>query len=177
LDKKKIINKPINEEIQSDYVLLVGEEGNKIKRLTLIEAIEKARNADLDLVEVGRDADKLPICKLMNYNKFVFQRTKQVTNKKNKSQTVKELQVGIFTGVNDLAIKINNAKALLEEGYRVKINLICKGREIIYRDRGIEILRKLQNNLAEVATVEHIKENDAGRILGYILFKSRKSNV
>ena len=119
------------------------------------EALEMAENADLDLVEVSPKA-KPPVCRLMDYGKFKYQEQKKKNEAKKKQKVIetKELKIRPGTGEHDYQVKIKNAQKFLKEGNRVKFSLRFKGREMEHSNLGIEMLKRVKNDLEEIIRVE-----------------------
>ena len=133
------------------------------------EALLKADNARLDLVEVSPNASP-PVCKILNYGKYRYDREKQKKNNKKKQHIihVKEIRLRLNTGDNDLIIKLKKAKKFLENGDKLKITVMFRGREIERKDVGQEMLYKVQELLSEISKVD--KEPDLqGKRLSLIL--------
>lgn len=114
-----------------------------------------AQEKGLDLVEVAPQAHP-PVCRIMDYKKFRYEQKKQrKKNKKRKvSNVLKEIRLSYTIGEHDLKVKVRNACKFLKEGSRVKISLRFRGREIIYKDRGKEILERVIAEVKDVGQVE-----------------------
>jgi translation initiation factor IF-3 len=136
-------------------VRIIGEEGAQIGVLPTPEGIKMAREAGLDLVEVSPNADP-PVCKIMDFGKFLYQRSKKDHDSKKKSHKaeVKELRFRPNTDVNDIERKMAKAREFLSAGHRVQFTMLFKGREASHAELGRELLAKLSAQLAEIAKVE-----------------------
>ncbi len=118
------------------------------------EAQEKAADADMDLVEVSPNAEP-PVCRIMDYGKFVFeQKKKQQGQKKTKQIQVKEVKFRPNTDDNDYNIKLRKARHFLEEGDKLKVTLRFRGREMLHQDLGRNLLERVEKDLEELAQVE-----------------------
>ncbi|HIH2762265.1 MAG TPA: translation initiation factor IF-3 [Candidatus Azoamicus sp.] len=133
----------INEEIKSRQIRLIDEEGKQIGIITLEEGLKLAKELNLDLVEIQPKTTP-PVVKLMDYGKFKFEINKKKSNikKKQKEIKIKEIKFRPNTGTNDYMIKLKNIKKFLEEGNKVKITICFKGREIIHKKNGLDLIKK-----------------------------------
>lgn len=119
------------------------------------EAITQAEEAELDLVEVSPNADP-PVCRIMDYGKFVFEQSKkqQAAKKKQKQIQVKEIKFRPGTEEGDYQVKLRNLKRFLTDGDKAKITLRFRGREMAHMELGKELLERVEQDLAELGTVE-----------------------
>lgn len=119
------------------------------------EALGIAQNRGLDLIEIAPTATP-PTCKIMDYGKWKYENKKKekVAKKKQTVITVKEIQVRPRTDEHDLAVKMRHARRFLLDGDKVKVNLRFLGRELAHQDQGYKVLRRLQEGLLDIATVE-----------------------
>ena len=145
----------INDEITGDQIRIIGEEGEQLGILTLAKALELAGEQDLDLVEISPNADP-KVCRLMDYGKFLYanSKKKQEAKKKQKQITVKEVKFRPGTGIGDYGIKVRNLTRFLNEGNKTKVTLRFRGREMAHRELGMEMLKRVEADLAEIALVE-----------------------
>ena len=145
----------INEQITSSEVRLVGDSGEQLGVMSLENALDIARNKDLDLVEVSPNA-KPSVCKIMDYGKFRFDQIKKEkeARKKNKAQETKIIQLSLTIGEHDMAYRVKNARNFLQEGNKVKVNILLNGRQQAYPDQGIEIMKKFADMVGESANIE-----------------------
>lgn len=145
----------INQFITAREVRLISSEGEQLGVLSIRDALSKAEEAGLDLVEVAPGA-KPPVCKILDYGKFKYkEQKKEAEARKNRSETTtKELRLRYRTDVGDLAVKLKRAREFLAEGDKVKFVMRFKGREAMYLDLGKEKLDEIQQSLADVATVD-----------------------
>jgi len=119
------------------------------------DALNAARNADLDLVEVSPDA-KPPVCKIVDYGKYNYQREKQLQkNKRNvKVQEVKQMRFGLKIGENDMAVKLRKVQGFLDDGDKVKIAVVYRGRENAHRELGFKLAEKLIESFGDTIAVD-----------------------
>jgi translation initiation factor IF-3 len=145
----------VNERIRAERVRVVDENGHQIGIMSLREALALARERDLDLVEVAPQADP-PVCRIIDYGKYLYEQKKKAQEAK-KRQTiivVKEIKMRPATDDHDYEFKMRNAQRILNEGDKVKAIVHFRGREIVHRDLGEQILRRLIQDLEPVAVVE-----------------------
>ncbi len=145
----------INQFIIAREVRLIGPEGEQLGVLPLKDALQKAEELELDLVEVAPQA-KPPVCKILDYGKFKYkEQKKEAEARKNRSETtLKELRLRYRTDVGDLEVKLKQARDFLAEGDKVKFVMRFKGREAMYIDLGREKFHQIEERLKDVATVD-----------------------
>jgi translation initiation factor IF-3 len=117
------------------------------------EALERADDAGLDLVEVAPQA-RPPVCKIIDYGRFKYEQKKKQTRSKSASSVLKEIRIRPKIDTNDLRIKIRKAKEFLEAGHKVQVTCLFRGREMAYQYLGKEVLMKVVEELAEIARLE-----------------------
>ena len=145
----------INEQIRISPVRLIGADGEQVGIVNIDLALEHASNAEMDLVEISPDSNP-PVCRLMDYGKFVFEKKKekQAAKKKQKQVQVKEVKFRPGTDEGDYRVKLRNLVRFLEDGDRAKITMRFRGREHAHRELGLELLKRIEADLAEYASVE-----------------------
>ena len=133
------------------------------------EALDKARDAGLDLVEISPTATP-PVAKIVDWGKYQYQKMKeQQRNKKNaRSSEIKQMRLGIKIGQNDLNIKLRKIRKFLLDGDKVKIQIIFRGREMAHPEIGQDLLSRILEQLADVA-ISDTKPTMAGRNLSVIV--------
>jgi translation initiation factor IF-3 len=136
-------------------VLLIDAQGQKIGILPTREALLKAQEAEQDLVEIAPHA-KPPVCRIMDYGKYLFEANKKrhAAKKKQKQVQVKEVKLRPTTDEGDYQVKLRSLIRFLEEGDKAKITLRFRGREMTHQDLGQQLLKRLETDLAEYGTVE-----------------------
>lgn len=114
------------------------------------EALSKAVSQGLDLVEISPHTTP-PVCKILDFSRFKYESKKkqQESKKKQKKHSLKEIKFKVNIGQNDFDVKFNKIKEFLESGDKVKVSLMFKGREIVHKDKGLEIFDKILANLGE----------------------------
>ena len=130
---------------------MVDAEGNQLGIVTVEEALVQAREATLDLVEVSPNVEP-PVCRIMNYGKFVFGRKK--VSKHQRQTQVKEIKLRPVTEEGDFQVKLRNATRFLTHGDKVKISMRFRGREMLHQELGLKLIDKMRIALEEVSIVE-----------------------
>ena len=145
----------VNEDIRSPRVLLIDENGEKQGEMPTAAAMDAARDAGLDLVEVSPNADP-PVCKIQDYGKvrFAEQKKKAEARKKQKTADLKEIKMRPNIDTHDYQVKARAISRFFEEGDKVKITLRFRGREMAHQHLGMELLQKVKGEFDEVAKVE-----------------------
>jgi translation initiation factor IF-3 len=134
---------------------VIDKDGGQLGILPLIEAMSRAEQAGLDLVEIAPNADP-PVCKIVDYGKFRYQLTKkEKESKKGQHQAkVKEVKLKPNTDEHDVNTKLKHAKEFLLKGDKVRITCVFRGREMMHPEFGMRVVRKMCEDLAEVGTPE-----------------------
>ncbi len=155
-------------------VRLVGE-GVVTNIYPLREAFRIAEELELDLVEISPDANP-PVCKVMDYKKFLFDQKKKQKEIKAKSTkvVVKEIRLSPQTDDHDFEFKLNHAKRFLEEGAKVRVEVFFRGRSIVYKDQGEIMLLKFAQELEEYGKVEAMPKLEGKRMLMMVSPKGTK---
>lgn len=155
----------INESIKAEKLRVVGVNGDQLGILGREEALQIAKEAGVDLVEISPNADP-PVVKVIDWGKYQYQKMKeQRKSRKNaKPIDVKQMRMGLKIGTNDLDIKLRKIREFLKEGHKVKILVIFKGREMAHRDLGYVMIERIINLLENDAIVEQTPQM-AGRNL------------
>ena len=144
---------------------VVGE-GIEAKIVPIREALMIAEQAGLDLVEISPTANP-PVCRVLDYKKFLFEQKKKQKEIKAKSAkvVVKEIRMGPNTDDHDFEFKLRHAKKFLEEGAKVRVEVFFKGRSIVYKDQGEIILLKFASLLEEIGKVEQLPKLEGKRMM------------
>ena len=134
--------------------------------MSLDAALKKADESDLDLVEISPNADP-PVCKIIDYKKFLFEQKKKQKELKSKQQKVviKEIRMGPNTEDHDFNFKLKHAKGFLESGAKVKAYVFFKGRSIVFKDRGEILLLKFAQELEDYGTVEQLPKLEGKKMI------------
>ena len=145
----------INERIRVKEVRLIDEDGTMLGIVPTYDAIRMARERELDLVEISPKATP-PVAKIMDYGKFKYQTAKKAQEAKKKQTVVqvKEMKLGLKIEEHDLEFKLKHLRKFLEEGDKVRITVMFRGREVLHRDKGEQLATKVIDALKEVGEVE-----------------------
>ncbi|WP_144299476.1 translation initiation factor IF-3 [Elioraea rosea] len=147
----------VNEEIRIPQVRLIGSDGEMIGVLPTREALYRAAQEGLDLVEISPGADP-PVCKILDFGKFKYeqQKKKNEARKKQKVVEIKEIKVRPNIDDHDYDVKMRQMKSFIGEGDKVKVTLRFRGREMAHVDLGMKVLERVKNELDPVAKVEQM---------------------
>ncbi len=141
--------------IQSDKVRVIDDEGENLGVMYTREAIERAAETGLDLVEVSPNADP-PVCKFLDVGKFRYEAQKKANaqRKTQKTQELKEIKMRPNIDDHDYDVKMRNVNKFLENGDKVKLTLRFRGREMAHQELGMDLLKRVQDDVREIAKVE-----------------------
>jgi translation initiation factor IF-3 len=155
-------------------VRLVGD-NIEVGVYTLPQAMEKAEELGLDLVEISPKADP-PVCKIIDYKKFLYEQKKREKIMKAKASkvVVKEIRFGPNTDDHDYDFKKKHAEKFLKDGAKLKAYVFFKGRSIVYKDQGEILLLKLASELEELGKVEQMPRLEGKRMTMFIAPKTKK---
>ena len=134
---------------------MIGSDGDQIGIVPIDEALSVAADSGMDLVEIQPNAEP-PVCRVMDYGKFVFEAKKQksAAKKKQKQTQVKEIKFRPGTGEGDYQVKLRNLIRFLTDGDKTKVTMRFRGREHAHRELGLELLQRVESDLAEYGEVE-----------------------
>ena len=142
--------------------------------MNINDALVKAQEAELDLVEISPNATP-PVCKIVDYKKFLFEQKKRQKEMKAKQVkvVVKEIRMGPNTEEHDFKFKLNHAKSFLQDGAKVKAYVFFKGRSIVFKDRGEILLLRFAQELEEYGTVEQLPKLEGKKMIMLISPKKK----
>ena len=145
----------INQYIQAKEVRVVDEEGRQVGVMPIFNAIQKAREAEVDLVEVAPKAQP-PVCRIINFKKFLYIEAKKEKEEKKgqKGGEIKEIQLTPFIAQNDLQTRIKKTKAFIEENNKVKVRIRFRGYELGKKEFGYRLIDQMAQQLEGVAAKE-----------------------
>ena len=163
----------LNYQITSPTVRLLDEDGKQIGIVTKLEALQKAKELDLDVVEIAPTA-KPPVAKLIDYKKFKYQEAKKdrENRKSQKNVGVKEIRLRPFIGQHDFDTRLNRAKEFLADGNQVKLSLFFRGREITRKEFGFDVMKRFIASLESARVVREPKLE--GKVLAAMVVPNRK---
>ena len=141
----------------------------------IAQALQMAQERELDLVEIAPNAEP-PVCKIIDYQKFVYQQKKKAKEQKaNASKVViKEIRFGPQTDEHDYQFKLNHAKSFLQEGSKVKAYVFFRGRSIVFKEQGELLLARFAADLAEYGKPDNVPNLEGKRMIMFISPKSNK---
>ena len=166
----------INEQINIPEVMVIGPNGEKMGIKKIDDALTLSKYAGLDLVLLNADP-KNPVCKIIDYNKYRYEKQKQLkeAKKKQKEQNLetKEYRLSVTIDVGDFETKVRNAKAYLEKGHKIKVTVRFKGRQLAHPELGKDVILKFADRLSDVSTIE-IQPKMEGRSMQLLLTPNKK---
>ena len=156
----------VNEQIRVPDVRLIAEDGNQIGIVPVKEALKTAMERDLDLVEISPKSNP-PVCKIMDYGKYRYQLeiSEKLKKKKQSQIIIKEIKLRPKIDINDLNTKKRQIEKFLKSGHKVKIIVMFRGREIVHKDLGMNILDKLIEELKDKCVLELEPKTDGYNII------------
>ena len=148
---------------------MIDPEGNQLGIVDVKEALKEAEQRSMDLVEVAPQA-KPPVCRIIDYGKFIYELQKKEKLAKKKAQTtvLKEIRLHPNTDTHDVNFKARHAEKFLEDGNKVKISVIFKGRELAYKEHGEELIKEFISKVEDFAKIEQDIKFE-GRIMSVVL--------
>jgi translation initiation factor IF-3 len=155
-------------------VRVIGAEGEQVGVISINEALQLAYDASMDLVEISPSADP-PVCKVMDYGKYQFEQNKklQAAKKKQKQIQIKEIKFRPGTEEGDYQVKLRSLIKFLNEGDKTKITVRFKGRELTHRELGMDLLKRIETDLEELAAVEQFPKLE-GRQMVMVMGPKKK---
>ena len=154
----------INEQIRISPIRVVAADGALLGILTTDEALAKAREADLDLVEVAPN-ERPPVCRIMDYGKFKYQQKKKQNRTHTHQSKLKEIRVRPKTGEHDILVKVTQARAFLIHKDKVVVSVIFRGRELAHIEEGRKVIDSVILQLQDVGKVEASPSQQGKRIV------------
>ena len=156
-------------------VRLIDAEGEQAGIVAIQQALEMAEAAALDLVEISPNAEP-PVCRIMNYGKFLYEKSKTAKEQKKKQKVVqvKEIKFRPGTDEGDYQVKLRSLIRFLEDGDKTKITIRFRGREMAHQQIGADVLERVKNDLADVAVVESAPSKLEGLQMVIVLAPKKK---
>lgn len=169
------VNLRVNGQIRAQMVRVIGSDGVMLGVMPLQQAVAIAQNAGLDLVEVQPNNDP-PVCKVLDYNKFLYERKKKLRESKKKqfSQKEKEIRFRPNIGEHDVHVKLNHARQMLLDGNRVVFNIFFRGREKQYASNALSMFDLIKKTLGDIAKVEKEMNHPDGRLMTMIMIPNKE---
>ncbi|MCW8880315.1 MAG: translation initiation factor IF-3 [Kangiellaceae bacterium] len=165
----------INDEITAREVRLIGSDGEAVGVVPIKEALTAADEVNLDLVEVSPGAEP-PVCKIMDYGKYVFEqkKAKAAAKKKQTIVHVKEIKFRPGTDIGDYNVKLKKLQQFLEDGDKTKITVRFRGREMAHKELGMELLERVEKDLADFGEVEARPKLEGRQMIMVLAPKKKK---
>jgi translation initiation factor IF-3 len=165
----------MNEEITVREVRVTGVDGEQLGIMPTAQALEMAAEAEMDLVEISPQATP-PVCRIMDYGKFQFEQNKkkQAAKKKQKQIQVKEVKFRPGTEEADYQVKLRNLTRFLENGDKAKVTLRFRGREMAHQELGRQLLKRVEQDLLELGTVEQFPRMEGRQMVMVLAPKKKK---
>ena len=159
----------MNNRIHAKTVRLISVDGSQLGIASIRDALNSAMEEGLDLVEVAPNSDP-PVCRIMDYGKFKYETSKreQGARKKGRSSQLKEIKIRPHTEDHDLGFKMRNLKKFLVKKDKVKVTVIFRGRELAYKDVGVELLKRVEEEVIEEGMLEQPPKHE-GRNLSMVI--------
>lgn len=154
-------------------IRVISEEGEQLGIMSPEQAIARAEEVGLDVVEVAPNS-KPPVCRIMDYGKYKYEQKKKAGKGKGHAASLKEVKLRPRTDEHDLDFKLKNARRFLKDGDKVKVTVMYRGREMVHRELGREQLDKVVEMLGPIAIVENPPRME-GRFLSMILVPNREA--
>lgn len=154
---------------------MIGADGAQVGIVSIAEALKAAEQAKLDLVEIAPEADPV-VCKLMDYGKHIFEakKGKAAAKKKQRRTQVKEMKFRPGTEEGDYQVKLRNLTRFLNDGDKAKVTLRFRGREMAHQELGMELLKRIEDDLMEVGTVEQHPKMEGRQLTMVLAPKGKK---
>jgi translation initiation factor IF-3 len=145
----------VNEDIDTPQIQLIDATGNNVGVVDIEDALARAVDAGLDLVEIAPNSEP-PVCKILDYGKYKYQAQKKAAEARKKQRTVeiKEIKMRPNIDTHDYDVKMRSMNRFFEEGDKVKVTLRFRGREMAHQELGVQLLNKVKDDTSEIAKVE-----------------------
>ncbi|MBP7018011.1 translation initiation factor IF-3 [Candidatus Saccharibacteria bacterium] len=167
----------LNQQIRAKEVRLIDENDTQKGVVSIEEALDLANQAGLDLVEVSPHA-KPPVCKILDWGKYTYQKTKQLQQgkKKQKSVSIKQIRFGLKIGEHDFNIKLKKIRDFLEDGHIVRVSAFFRGREMAHKELGHDLLKKVVDAASDISTVDQ-PASMSGKQLTIVLRSTQRAEA
>jgi translation initiation factor IF-3 len=156
----------VNRDIAVAQVRLIDEQGENLGVVSKDEAIERAEDAGMDLVEISPSADP-PVCKILDYGRFKYQdqKKKNEARKKQKTIDIKEIKMRPNIDTHDYDVKMRSINRFIADGDKVKVTMRFRGREMVHQELGLKVLDRVRDELDEVAKVEQFPKMEGRQMI------------
>jgi len=164
----------VNEQIRISPIRLIGANGEQLGVVPTSQAMDMAREANLDLIEVA-PTERPPVCKIADYGKLRYQQSHKKGKNKAHQQKLKEIRVRPKTGDHDIDTKVNQARKFLEHNDKVLVNVLFRGRELQHIEEGRRIIDGILEKLLDVCKVEKAPSMEGRRMTAMLAPKGVKA--
>ena len=166
-------NLRVNDQIRANKVRLIDNDGEQIGVKGFEDAITTAQDRGFDLVEVAPQADP-PVCKIMDYGKYKYEQAKKLQKQKKNQNVmkVKEVQMGVKIQDHDFNVKLKQARRFLNDKNKVKVRIRFRGREMVHKDIGYELMDRLKEQTEDIGKVESGPKMEGHNMLMFLTPKS-----
>jgi translation initiation factor IF-3 len=156
----------VNQEIATAQVRLIDEQGENVGVVSTADALARAEEVGLDLVEVSPGADP-PVCKILDYGRFKYQdqKKKSEARKKQKVIEVKEIKMRPNIDQHDYDVKMRSINRFIGEGDKVKVTMRFRGREMVHQELGLKVLNRVREEIDEIAKVEQFPKMEGRQMI------------
>lgn len=147
----------VNEQITSPIVRLIDQNGKNIGTVAIERALALAQESGFDLVEISPSADP-PVCKLLDYGRYKYEAQKKAAEARKKQKVIDIKEIKLRPGIDeaDYQVKLRNIVRFLKEGDKVKVTMRFRGREMVHQEIGMNVLKRVEEDLAAIAKVEQL---------------------
>ena len=165
----------INEEIRDKEIRVISNDGEQLGIMSASEALKLAESKNLDLVKIA-PAAKPPVCKIMDYGKFRFEKAKKEkeAKKNQKIIEIKEIRLSLNIDTHDFETKINHARKFISSGNKVKVSIRFRGREMAHTENGLVIMKQFSDACAEFGNVEKAAKLEGKSMMMFLAPKPKK---
>ena len=154
----------INTQIRISPIRVVGADGDQLGVISTEDALTRARDAGLDLVEVAPN-ERPPVCRIMDYGKYKYDKNKKKNSGASHQTKTKEIRLRPKTGQNDIETKIRQAEKFLDHKDKVQVSVLFRGRENAHIEEGEKVMESVLEQLAEVSKIESPPQRNGRRII------------
>ena len=174
MSEKKVGKTRINQDIKAKQVRLVDKDANQVGVVSLEDALQRAREDKLDLVEVSPNSEP-PVCRIMNFGKHKYDedRKRRKSTKSGVLKKVKELKFRPGTAEGDYQVKLLSLMRFLQAGGKVKITVRFRGREMAHQEFGMELLERIRNDVQEEGVVEQFPKLEGRQMVMVVASKKK----
>jgi len=165
---------PKNKEIRAKEVRLVDEDSSEQKIVSIADALQIAADKEMDLVAISHNAVP-PVCKIMDYSHYLYDQNKREkkVRKNSKSNVLKELKLSSKISEHDFQVRLKAALKFINKGYKVKVSLLFRGREITHSELGMGVMKRFAEELSELATIDQAPSIN-GRFANMLIIPKKK---